>query len=446
MARFIQVAADGRGFTEGPGGPRFVPFGCNYFDPKTGWAPKIWKLYDHERVARHFGQIAGAGLNAIRVFLDMGILNPAPGEYSAEGFGKVDDMVKTAAAAGLRIIFSGPNTWHGTPDHRRGDPYTDPRQIELTHLLWQKIAGRWRDEPAVMTWDLFNEPMVGWPTRAKGWLGDTRLAAWRDFAQKKLGAKVGDDLVSADTAGQDHKLWTTYLDFQETLAEQWTARQAKTLRDAGAKQMISVGLIQWGIPVHLARAMGPGGFNPRRIAPHLDYLSAHFYPILRKGNLENELDLQRAYLEVVLRATYVQGKPLVLEEFGWKGGKAPPGDAKAMPEEHQTLWGEALMACSGRVAAGWLNWGYADAADPKADISAASGLWTEEERIKHWGKRFGEYAAKYKAAPPAYQPAARRIEVNTVNFLFQHGGHPQLDWLEGQIAGDPKQSIEVVFM
>ena len=166
MARFIQVSADGRGFTEGPGGPRFVPFGCNYFDPKTGWAPKIWKLYDHERVARHFGQIAGAGLSAIRVFLDMGILNPAPGEYSAEGFGKADDMVKTAAAAGLRIIFSGPNTWHGTPAHRRGDPYTDPRQIEFTHLLWQKIAERWGNEPAVMTWDLFNEPIVGWPTRA----------------------------------------------------------------------------------------------------------------------------------------------------------------------------------------------------------------------------------------------------------------------------------------
>jgi hypothetical protein len=48
------------------------------------------------------------------------------------------------------------------------------------------------------------------------------------------------------------------------------------------------------------------------------------------------------------------------------------------------------MTVSARCgAAGWLNWGYADAADPKADISAATGLWTEDERMKHWGKRVG---------------------------------------------------------
>lgn len=440
MAPFIQVAPGGGGFVEGAGGKPFVPFGANYFDPKTGWAPKIWARYDHDRVARHLGQMAEAGLNCIRVFLDQGILNPAPGEFSAEGFDKVADMVQVAARAGIRIIFSGPNTWHGQPTHRRGDAYADPRQIDFTVRLWQKIVERWGAEPAVMTWDLYNEPMVGWPKRS-----DLRLERWRKHAKDALGVDVGEDLPQPDPTGADRKVWAEYLRFQEGLAADWVAVQAKAIRAAGAKQMVSVGLIQWGIPILLPRGMGLSCFTPARIEPHLDYLSAHFYPMLRTGNLEKELALQRAYLDVVLRATRRPGKPLVLEEFGWKGGKAPPGDKAALPEEHQTLWGDALMAVSSCSCGGWLNWGYADAADPHADISAATGLWTEDERIKHWGKRFAEYAAQYKADPPRYAPAARTVEVDRVDFLVEHAGAPQLDWLESRIGACPGDSIEVVF-
>jgi len=447
MADFIRISDDGTGFAEGAGGPRFVPFGANYFDPKTGWAPKIWGRYDPERVDRHLGQMAGAGLNVIRVFLDLGILSPAPEAYSEEGFAKGDHLLALCRKHGLRMIFSGPNTWHGLPEHWRGDPFADARRIDLGLALWRRIAGRWGREPAVLAWDLLNEPMVGWPTRAKRGAGDARLALWRAFAAER-GLAAGDDLPPADTAGQDPRAWAAYLDFQERLAEDWTRRQVRALREAGARQLVTVGLIQWGIPVLLPRGLGLSGFTPGRIAPLVDYLSAHFYPMLRdsKAGLEPELALQQAYLEVVLRATRQAGRPLVLQEFGWKGGKQAPGESRAWPEEHQTLWGDAAMAVSRRAgAAGWLNWGYADAADPKADVSAASGLWTEDERLKHWGRRFADHAARLRAAPPAYVPAVKRIEVRTVDFLFEHGGHPQLDWLDRQREEVPDGGIEVVF-
>ena len=445
---FLRVSNDRCGFVEGTNGPRFVAFGCNYFDPKTGWAPKIWARYDHERVSRQLGQIAEAGLNTIRVFLDMTILNPRPGEFSEEGFAKADSMIAVAHRLGIRIIFSGPNTWHGCPEHRRGDPYADPREIDFNRQLWEKIAQRWGREPTVMTWDLYNEPMVGWPTRQKGWRGDARLDLWRKFAEAR-NIKAGDDLLPADTAGQDRAAWAAYLAFQEHLAQEWVARQCQALRGAGARQMISVGLIQWSIPIHLPRGLGVAAFNPGRIATHLDYMSAHFYPMIQStppGGLEAQLGLQQAYLEVILRATRQAGRPLVVEEFGWKGGRAPPGDKQVLPEEHQTLWGDALMAVSARCgAAGWLNWGYADASDPRADISAATGLWTEDERLKHWGRRFAEYAARYKANPPSYAPPARRIAVSTVDFLFEHGGHPPLTWLAERTGSCPGDSIEVAF-
>jgi hypothetical protein len=442
MPDFIRVSKDGHGFVEGAEGKPFVPFGANYFDPKTGWAPKIWERYDHERVARQLGQMAEAGLNAIRVFLDIKCLNPAADEYSAKGFDTVDDMVKVAAKAGIRIIFSGPNWWNGGAPHRKGDPYTDPQQVDYTLALWRKIAARWGAEPTIMAWDLFNEPMIGWPKESP-----VRLPLWRKHAKDKLGLDAGADLPQPETKGQDKKVWGEYLQFQEGLATEWVRRQCEALRQAGAKQMISVGLIQWAIPVLLPGGLGMACFNPRKLSPHLDYMSIHFYPMLRDGKagLEPELALQRAYLEVVARAAYRPEKPLVLEEFGWKGGKKAPGDEKAWPEEHQTLWGETLLAATAGCCSGWLNWGYADAADPHADISAATGLWTEDEKLKDWGKRFAALAAKYRADPPKYRPAARKFEVNTVDFLFEHNGAPQLDWLAGKIGSCPGDSIEVVF-
>jgi hypothetical protein len=442
MGEFIRVSQDGHGFIEGAEGKRFVPFGANYFDPKTGWAPKIWERYDGERVARQLGQMAEAGLNSIRVFLDQQVLNPAPGEYPGKGFDTVDDLVRLAAKAGVRIIFSGPNTWHGTPAHRRGDMFADPKQIDFALRLWEKIVERWGREPTVMAWDLLNEPMVGWPLRS-----EHRLPLWRRHAKEKLGIEVGEDLPPPDPTGRDKKVWGEYLRFQEGLATDWVTRQCRAIREAGAGQMISVGLIQWSIPILLPGGMGWGGFNPARIAPALDYMSIHFYPMLRnaKAGLEPELAVQRAYLEVVLRASYRRRKPLVLEEFGWKGGKVVPGEDRAWPEEHQTLWGETLMASSAPCCSGWLNWGYADAADPKADVSAASGLWTEDEKPKHWGKRFAEYAAKFKASPPTYAPAARRLEVDRLDFLYERHGAPQLEWLEKNVGACPGESIEVVF-
>ena len=71
MSSFVRVADDGARFVDASTGEAFVPLGCNYFDPKTGWAPKIWSQYDHDRVARQLSQIGEAGLNCVRVFLDI---------------------------------------------------------------------------------------------------------------------------------------------------------------------------------------------------------------------------------------------------------------------------------------------------------------------------------------------------------------------------------------
>lgn len=447
MSGFIVVGAQGQGFVESGTEKRFVPFGANYFDPKSGWAPKIWSLYDHDLVARQLGQMAEAGLNCIRVFLDFKTLAPAERQYSEEGFRKVDDMVATAGRLGIRIIFSGPNTWEGRADYRAGDDYTEPHQMELLCDLWRQLGKRYGQNPTVMTWDLRNEPMVGFFSKeSTSQPYAPRLAAWQKYAKDRLHHEVAD-LVPIDGAGVDRELYREYVNFLEGLADKWVMHQTQALRESGARQMISVGLIQWAVPIFLAPKLGYACFNPRRVEKYLDYMSIHFYPMLLKPKegIEQELALQKAYLEIVCRGAYIPGKPLMMEEFGWKGGKAVPRDDRAWPQEHQSLWGDVLMDVTSRCCSGWLNWGYADAADPNADISAASGLWTEDEQIKHWGKRFAEYARKFTANPPKYQPAGKRWHLDRVDFLYDNHGAPKLQWLAERLVNDPAGSVEVVF-
>lgn len=436
----IRPSDDGQGFVVNGSNQPFVPIGCNYFDPQTGWAPRIWERYDHTRVARHFGQIAGAGFTVVRVFLDLSTLNPLLDYYSEKGFVKVDDMVKIASEAGLRIIFSGPNTWQGTPAHLAGDRFTDPRIIDRINALWRKIAERYGRSQTIMTWDLLNEPSLGWPS-----YDANILPGWRAHVKTVLGLEVTDKLPGPDAAEQERSVWCEYVRYQESLAEAWVRNQVETLRKAGAQQMISVGLIQWSIPVYLPRGASYSCFNPQRIAPFLDYMSIHFYPMLRQPDLDQEIDLQRAYLQSVVRGAHVSGKPLVLEEFGWKGGKRVPGEAVTWPQSQQTRWGKVVMAATRDVCSGWLNWAYADAASPNADLSAASGIWTENEETKEWGVAFSEEARALSTSPPAYAPAQVSWPLDRCEHLYRYGGYPPLDWLAAQLEAQPSENVEVTF-
>ena len=61
--KIIQVHPSGWGFREQGGGAAFTPWGCNYYDPETGWPPQIWTRFDPGRVRAHFGQIRDQGFH-----------------------------------------------------------------------------------------------------------------------------------------------------------------------------------------------------------------------------------------------------------------------------------------------------------------------------------------------------------------------------------------------
>jgi hypothetical protein len=75
-------------FRERGGHRPFVAVGVNYFDPETGWAPKLWQQYDESRVRRHLQLIHDQGFNTIRVFLTLQSFHTEPGTVDAAGLEK----------------------------------------------------------------------------------------------------------------------------------------------------------------------------------------------------------------------------------------------------------------------------------------------------------------------------------------------------------------------
>jgi len=447
--RFVAVSPDGRGFVDSATGRSFVPVGCNYFDPQTGWAPKVWSQYDDARVRGQFHQIVDAGLNTIRVFLATHTLSPVAGSFDESGFAKVGEMIAAARDEGLRIIFSGPNIWEGPSQGGGGDFYGDPAVLERRCELWRELMRHFGEQPTIMAWDLHNEPQVHWPQPEHSThpYFQPRLRQWQRYAADRIGRNV-DTFVSIHPSGCDRSLYRAYVGFQEWLTEQWVAAQSRAIREAGARQLITLGLHQTSVPIHLPKAYGYAGFHPRLIARHLDYTSAHFYPFLpdvHVGMVEPMLTIRRGYLEIICRAELAPGKPLVIEEFGWKGGSRVPSEQKTWPQEHQSVWGDALMQVTQGIASGWLNWGYADSPAPNADISAASGLWTSDGQLKHWGRRFLEHAAQLKGASFTPRAAAERHTLDLADFLYDHNGQPDNTWLEEHCAKPLPDGIEVVF-
>jgi hypothetical protein len=113
--------------------------------------------------------IKAAGFNTVRVplhwrlFVEPG--DDGPDRFEGEGWRLVDRLVKWCHAYGLRVILD----LHAAPGGQTGVNHDDgtgfpltfyvPRYRALTIALWRALAAHYRDEPAVLGYDLLNEPV-----------------------------------------------------------------------------------------------------------------------------------------------------------------------------------------------------------------------------------------------------------------------------------------------
>jgi hypothetical protein len=421
--QLIEAAPDGRGFIERDSKRPYVPFGTNYYDPHTGWAPKLWKKFDAEKVRQHFQIMRELGVNCARLFLTAGSFQPQADSIEEAALEKLDALVKIARRTRIRLILTGPDHWEGVPSYWRPDRFAGDTALAALERFWSVVGHRYQGEPAVFAWDLLNEPHLPWssvrsPKDNEQWRGK-----WNAWLKKKYGTVEalrenwagklteqdawGDVAVPENQPDAGNPRLRDWQRFREHLADQWVRRQVEALRTSDPSHLVTVGYIQWSYP--LVRP-GPAGrysaFNPRRQARWLDFVTIHFYPTMGDP-LSGEKNWRKnlSYLQAVLAYCHV-GKPVVLGEYGWYGGGAPQHHPH-LTEQQQAQWLSAEIEASGGLASGWLSWPFADTPE-SGDISKFGGLVRSDLAPKAWGRKFKELAAdvtrlkRPPVAPPVF--------------------------------------------
>jgi endo-1,4-beta-mannosidase len=396
----IVVSADGQGFAERESGRSYIPFGTNYYDPHTGWAPKLWQQFDKEKVQEHFFIMNKLGVNCARVFLTAGSFQPETDTINEEALNKLDMLIKIARETGIRLILTGPDHWEGSPSYWRPDRFAGEEALRALEHFWKVVGQRYRGETAIFAWDLLNEPHLpwfvkGWEVRWNTWLEktyrnwDSLKTAWGDELNEK--DRWGEVAVPENRADAGNPRLRDWQLFREYLADEWVHRQLGILGSEDPTHLITVGYIQWSYP--LVRPGQPSryaAFNPHRQRQWLDFITIHFYPTIgapfgSEDNWKKNLD----YLQAVLAYCHT-GKPVVLGEFGWYGGGVPQNHPY-LTEKQQAEWISAEIEVSRSLADGWLSWPFADTPS-SGDISLFAGLVKSDLTVKAWGHTFASFS------------------------------------------------------
>ena len=133
-------------------------------------AARFWTKFRDVYVAKDdIAFIKAAGFNTVRVPLHWRLF-VKPGtsggdEFDGPGWPLLDRLVEWSRAAGLRVILD----LHAAPGGQTGVNHDDgpgfplvfyvPRYRDLTIELWRRLALHYRDETAILGYDLLNEPI-----------------------------------------------------------------------------------------------------------------------------------------------------------------------------------------------------------------------------------------------------------------------------------------------
>jgi hypothetical protein len=413
----IQINQNNWGFIEKGSGKTFVPWGCNYYDPFTGWAPQLWRQFDPGRVAEQLDSLKTISCNVIRVFTTITNLLSSPRRVRKEGIAKMEKMLSLAADRDLRVIWSGPSLWEGAPEWWKEqapyEAYARPDLIEAQSVAWRGIARAMSGHPALFAYELHNEPIAPWsPTPAMR----EKWARWR--AQKATQAP--EDLPIPDEPLRLSWSWDLQR-FREDLAVEYVARMVEAIRGTDDTHLITIGLHQKSAPFDWYPPDPYAAFNPYRLEHLLDYHSVHFYPHhiwhpnIYRDPFESETGMQETlwHARAVSRYMKAGNKPVVMEECGWYGGGTVYIGNREQPgrsEEQQTAWCTGLVKATRGDLCGWLFWPYRDTPS-SLDPSRRSGLYDAAGCLKDWGRAFSRLAPEITRSAPERQAGKRPMTI-----------------------------------
>jgi hypothetical protein len=169
---FVRVSPRDSRYFELSDGRCYIPIGLNMIAP-PGDSDQAWA-----QMEQWMGQLAANGGNFIRVWLSNGffdIEHDRSGEYDDQKAKRIDAMLAIARRHDIRVkmtlehfrhLGDGSQTWAGKPIYHvsRGGPAKDivdffanpaSQQQFKTKIAW--YGKRYRDDPTVFAWELWNE-------------------------------------------------------------------------------------------------------------------------------------------------------------------------------------------------------------------------------------------------------------------------------------------------
>jgi hypothetical protein len=185
---FIQVEKD-QLIAEGQ---TFVARGLNYYPRHAPWDHFLTKG-NLDEMAEELDLIANAGFNTLRIFLwyePLFTCTPEEAKPNPEMFAKLDTLIALASERDLRLIV----TLNDLPDLHFRPLYTDWARYDAQTAF---IAYRYRDEPAILAWDLRNEGDLDYGARdGSGRFERETMLAWLAHAAEVVRAKDDRHMIT----------------------------------------------------------------------------------------------------------------------------------------------------------------------------------------------------------------------------------------------------------
>ncbi|MGC8627554.1 MAG: glycoside hydrolase 5 family protein [Acidimicrobiales bacterium] len=272
--------------------------GANFWSRAGG--PRMWAHYDRDVVRQELAVLKDNGCTLTRSFCYWADFMPAPEVLDDEVMARFADFLDLHQQAGLATIptfivghMSGANwdpAWRG-----ERDLYRDVWLVAQQAWFVAEVARRNAQHPAIAAWLLTNEmPLYG---------------------------RNGDqDAVTS-----------------------WARLLVQALRSAGATQPVGTGDGAWGIETSGA----DNGFSLRRLAPLVDFIGPHIYP------MSDDPVRQMLSGAFLCELCGHFGKPVVLEEFGVSSDFVSGENAA---HYYRQVLHSTLLA----GARGWIAWNNCD--------------------------------------------------------------------------------------
>lgn len=319
-------------------GRPFVPIGAH-------WVPAVealsWPIdWNESSIEADFRSMSDLGYNVVRIDLFWAWFEPGPGSYNEEAFRQMDHLIELCHRYEIYLhptLFVGGEVgeaYWDVPWRDGRHPHADPEMLRLQVAHATELARRYAGEPAIIGWDLTDEPPF--------WI----------FADETTDA----------------------------MAVEWTRRLAGAIRSQDPGTPVCVGTAN--------EDMYHGPFRPDLIVDFVDFLSVHPYPIYSPEFFPDPFLSERstyaAAFQTVLSAG--AGKPAMVHELG-------ASSAQYAPERIGMFDRVSMYSSLAAGANGLVLWCHTDAAPAtfervpylRAPHETQFGLTTWDRRVRPAG-------------------------------------------------------------